>query len=152
MLCFLALTVSRHPSPEKGAYFLYKGWKAHSFSETLQVSLFPETCLSSTAIWVKQINLTCPCFPWDFGLSAQTVLLTVKERICWAEFINYGPNIDVPILHFTYSRTSKNRAETFIILVLLYWVCQNKSGFNCKSIMSVCLEQPWCVYFSLNVI
>lgn len=71
--------------------------------------------------WVEQINLARPWFLWDFRLLAQTVLLTGQERICWAEFINYGPNIDILILCLPLLRQYKNRAKTFIIPFLFYW-------------------------------
>lgn len=71
--------------------------------------------------WVEQLNLACPWFLWYFRLLAQTVLLTGQERICWAEFISYGPNIDILILCLPLLRQYKNRAKTFIIPFLFYW-------------------------------
>lgn len=118
------LTVSWQPCPEKGARFQCEGWKAlpdflkHCRSFCLQklagVALLSESWANkphlsplSLGFWTVGSNHTYHC----------------EERICWAEFINYGPNICAPILNLPILRQCKNRVKTFVILVLLYWQC-----------------------------
>lgn len=71
----------------------------------------------SCSLKVEQINLTCPCSPCDVGLLAQAILHTMKKRICWDEYINYGPYFDIPVLCLSILRQCENKAKTFIILV-----------------------------------